>query len=268
MEEFREVVRHRLAGTFTPVGIELQGNIATIVTQTTIELQHATQILGVAIADAIVGIVVLDNTILLGNLINIAQRVVGIVVRILVEGGACTRILTVTGTIRETWTEHDISHRVGLPLKAHLAVPLIAAREALAETIAERRCGSTEDRLTRGLREGVTIVMVPAHASVYLQLIAIIVVQVQTRHLRGVQALTTSTESATAATTGETHIVSIVGIGHEEQLEVVLHHATKDTARITVFGTGCQVGINHDTLVHTGLNTKIEDGFLFTVLNA
>ena len=110
--------------------------------------------------------------------------------------------------------------------------------------------------------------MVPTHTTVYLQLVAIIIVQVQTRHLHGVQTLTTTTESATATTTWEAHIVGVVGIGHEEHLEVVLHHATEDTASITMLGTGCQIGINHDTLVHTRLNTKIEDGFLFTVLNA
>ena len=109
--------------------------------------------------------------------------------------------------------------------------------------------------------------MIPAYATVNGQLVFLLVVEVQTCHLRRVQTLATTTETTATTATGEAHVVGVVGIGHEEHLEVVLHHATEDTASITVFGTGCQVGINHDTLVHTGLNTKIEDGFLFTVLN-
>ena len=110
--------------------------------------------------------------------------------------------------------------------------------------------------------------MVPAHTSVDLQFVGLLIVEVHAHHLIGCQTLTTTTETAATATTaGEAHIVGVVGICHKEHLKVVLHHTTEDTTCIAVLGTCGKVGIGHDTFVHTSLDTEIEYRFLLTVLD-
>ena len=102
-EKIDVVVGHRLAGAFTPVGIELDGDVTTVIAETAVELQHTTQVLRVAIVDTIAYTVVLDDIILLGNIDDIAQGVVSIVVRILVEGSVVAPVSTVVRAIREVF---------------------------------------------------------------------------------------------------------------------------------------------------------------------
>ena len=107
--------------------------------------------------------------------------------------------------------------------------------------------------------------MVPTDATIQGNQVCLLIVQVQTRHLSSCQTLTATTETATAAT--KAHIIHVVGTGHEECLEVILHQTTEDTAAITILGTCSQVGIEHDTFIHTCLDTKVEHGFLLTIVN-
>ena len=109
--------------------------------------------------------------------------------------------------------------------------------------------------------------MVPAHTSIEFEFTGILVVQVQTDHLVGCKALTGTAETATATTTGEAHIIGIVGIGHQEYLHIVFHHTSEDTACIAVLGTCGEVGIGHDTLVHACLDAEVEHRLFLTVFN-
>ena len=83
--------------------------------------------------------------------------------------------------------------------------------------------------------------MVPAHTSVEYQLTSILIVKVHTGHLVGGEALASPTKSASTATTGESHIICIVCIGHQEHLHIVSHHTSEDTTRIAMLSTGSNV---------------------------
>ena len=107
--------------------------------------------------------------------------------------------------------------------------------------------------------------MVPADATIQCDEVCLLVVHVYTHHLGSCQALSTTTEAATSTT--KTHIVDVVGTCHQERLEVVLHDTTENTASIAVLRTCSQVGIDHDTLVHTCLDAEVEHGFFLTVID-
>ena len=231
-------VGHRLADTLTPVTVQLDGDVTAVITQTAVKLQHTTQRLRVAIVDTVVQLIVLDDTIFLGKLQHVEQWVVRIFVRILVERGIQTDVRTVVGAVREVRAEHDVRHRVRLPFQAHLTVPLVCTGVVLRIAITERRRGTTEETLRSTLRESITVTVVPAHTTVNGQHVGLLVVQVHTGHLHGVQTLTASTETTTATTAGESHVVGIVGISHQEHLHVVLHHATEQAACIATLRTG------------------------------
>ena len=109
--------------------------------------------------------------------------------------------------------------------------------------------------------------MVPAHAGIKLQLVLLLIVQVHTGHLVGSEALATASPAAASAPTGEAHIIGIICIGHHKELQVVLHHAAKDTGGITVLGTCRQIRIHHHAFVHARLDTEVEHRLLLTVVD-
>ena len=137
----------------------------------------------------------------------------------------------------------------------------------MAYTVAILRILLVDKVLTVTFRIDVAIAMVPAHTTIYCQFILFLVVQVHACHLHGVQALASSAPTAASTTTGEAHIVGIVGVTHHEHLQIVFHHTTEDTACITALGTGSQVDIGHHALVHTLLDTEIEHRLFLTVLD-
>ena len=110
--------------------------------------------------------------------------------------------------------------------------------------------------------------MVPAHATVKLKLLCLLVVQVHTSHLGSSEALASTAKTASSTTTWESHIIRIICVGHQEYLHVILHHTTEDTARVTVLSTYTQVGIHHHTLVHTSLDTEVEHCLFLAILDA
>ena len=183
------------------------------------------------------------------------------------KGSLGTTIIAILRVITEVRTEHDVGHRVGRPLQTHLGIPVVRTGIVLCKTVTILRVGGTKHGHAGYLREGIAIAVVPAHATIQHQSARLLVIQVHTCHLIGCQTLAPATPATTTATARESHVVGVVGIGHQEHLEVVLHHAPEDTSRITVLGTGSQVGIHHDTLVHALLDTKVEHGLFFAILD-
>ena len=55
--------------------------------------------------------------------------------------------------------------------------------------------------------------MIPAQTCIQLQVLAVVVVKVQTSHLCRSKTVA-ATETATAATAGEAHVVRVIGIEH------------------------------------------------------
>ena len=109
--------------------------------------------------------------------------------------------------------------------------------------------------------------MVPTYTTIERQTVFLLVVEVQARHLHGVQTLTATAETTATTTAGEAHIVDVVGTGHQEDGHVILHHATEQTTGIAMLGTHTHVGIDHRTTVHTWLHTKVEHRLFFTVFD-
>ena len=107
--------------------------------------------------------------------------------------------------------------------------------------------------------------MVPTDATIELELCTL-VVKIQTSHLGSSEALA-SAPTASTATTWESHIICIICIGHQKHLGRTIHDTTKDTARITILGTNGKVGIGHNALVHTLLDTEVEHGFFLAILD-
>ena len=107
--------------------------------------------------------------------------------------------------------------------------------------------------------------MVPAYATVEGQLTSLLVVHVQTDHLRSGQSLTAHTETATTA--AKAHIIDVVGTSHHHQCHILLHQTVKRTGRITATRTDTHIIVGHETSVHTWLDTKVEHGLLLTIVD-
>ena len=182
------------------------------------------------------------------------------------ERGADGIAQLVVGVIAELRTEHDVPHRVRHPLQSHTSIPTIGTGEILAVAVAERRSRAAHEILRRPTNGGITVTMVPPDATIQLQAVFLLVVQVDARHLSGCQTLAASTPTTT--TTGrETHIVDIVGTGHQEDFQIVLHPASEDATAIAFLCACRQIGIKHETFVHTTLDTKIEHRLLLTIID-
>ena len=109
--------------------------------------------------------------------------------------------------------------------------------------------------------------MVPAHATIPLELILYFIVEVGTHHLRGVQSLTLLTPSASAATAWEAHVVDIVGTREEHHLQIVFHHGSHASAKVTAVRADTEIDIGHETFVHTWFDTEVEHRLFLTVLD-
>ena len=101
--------------------------------------------------------------------------------------------------------------------------------------------------------------MIPAHTQVHLQLFVIIIVQVATQHLVGVQASTVPPTSI---------LLLVVGIAHQHNTCLVREAAARSSHGVAVFRTSCNVKIGHITSVHTLLDGEVQHRLLFAVLNA
>ena len=110
--------------------------------------------------------------------------------------------------------------------------------------------------------------MIPAHTTIELQAVFLFIVDVDTKHLRGIQSLTLLPPTASTASTGEAHIIDIVGAREEHHLHVILHHSTHTPACITVLSTYGKIDIGHKAMIHTFFDTEVENGLLLTILDA
>ena len=204
-------------------GIGAQGDVASHGAEPAVVLQHAFHVFRLAIADAVRRLQVDESSSLLQQTLACARilqsqlgtccvlkRVVGDLVRIgvkLCRQASCQCIAALDG---ERWTEHNIGHRVGFPFQAETSVPAVAAREVLGTAVRERRLLAHEV-LGSHRAADVSIAVVPSQRGVHLELVLVLVVVVQTQHLRGVESLLVGTPSAGASTAGESHVVGVVG---------------------------------------------------------
>ena len=108
--------------------------------------------------------------------------------------------------------------------------------------------------------------MVPSDTGIKFKAVFLLVVQIESQHLGCRQSLSSSTEAATA-TTGESHIIHVVGTHGDKYLQVGALHSCKDSATITTARSCCQVGIHHISPVHATLDTEVENSFLLTIVN-
>ena len=108
--------------------------------------------------------------------------------------------------------------------------------------------------------------MIPTDTTIQFQTVLLLIIQVDTSHLRSCQSLTTTTPTTTSIG-GEAHIIDIIGTSHQKDFQIVFHPSSHSTTAITVVGTGCQVGVQHKTFVHAWLDAKIKHRLLFTIIN-
>ena len=109
--------------------------------------------------------------------------------------------------------------------------------------------------------------MIPSHTTVQLQLILDFIVHVQTHHLRGVQSVACTTKSSTASTTGESHVVGVVGIEESHHSHLVVEHSPHGACGVSVFSTHSGINIRERTLVHSLLDTEVEHCLLLAIVN-
>ena len=112
--------------------------------------------------------------------------------------------------------------------------------------------------------------MVPAHASVHLQLVILpvflLVVEVGAQHLRRLQAAPTSAEASAAP--AESAPVDVLGIAESEHAELVFEAHRHGAGGVAVLGSVGQVGVGDETLVHALLHTEVENGLFLAVVDA
>ena len=110
--------------------------------------------------------------------------------------------------------------------------------------------------------------MVPAHASVQLELLSVVVVEVHTKHLRRVQSVAPASEVAPSASTRKALVVHIVGVAHEHEPQLVREVCPHEPLGIPVFRSVAHVGVAEESAVHAALQCEVEHGLLVAVVNA
>ena len=108
--------------------------------------------------------------------------------------------------------------------------------------------------------------MVPACAAIDFDLVFFLVVDVQSRHLRGIETITSAAKAT--ATSTEAHVVDIVGVAHTEDLQVAAHVSAKGAAAVAVFCTHASIDVGHEPFVHARFDAEVEHGLLIPVVNA
>ena len=186
------------------------------------------------------------------------KGIVDIEIRIVIERCRSRIRQAVTGTEVTIGTEQDVRQRVWLPFETYVAVPGIATRELFGIAVAKGAVGLGIEVLGRCLVEVVAITMVPAHRGINLQFLAIIVIEVRTQHLTGIQ-------SATVPPTGI--LLLIIKVTHQHKAHLVGKTRTHATRSIAVLRTARNVEIGHVATVHTLLDGEVDDGLLVAVFN-
>ena len=267
------VVVHRVVGkrathAFAVVGIEVHHDVAPPTVQFPVDLQIAGNGLGVAVADAVAEVAVLHQSgghqfIHLTGLQRVGNALLGVGVS--TERSTASHRQAVVAVVSPLRTEHHVPKGVGLPLQSQSAIPAVRTVIALTDVVAEGRCRRTHEVLRRFVYQIVFVPMVPADASVQLQAVFLLVVEVQARHLRSRQTLTSGAPAP--ATVGIGHVADVVAVAHEHHLQVVLHPSAEQSATVAVVRTYAYIGIEHKALVHTFLNAEVEHRLFLTIID-
>ena len=157
------VKRDALAVIIRIFGIHTQGDVASLVAQLAVHLQHTPDIVIIRIGDSVSQLTV-HHCPSLVQFINtfLRKRVFGgNGIRILVVRSRLAATQSIAGTPGDGRTEEDIGHRVWHPLQADVAVPAVVAGEILSQAVAERRA-ATHEVLAGTTAPNIAIAVIPA----------------------------------------------------------------------------------------------------------
>ena len=107
--------------------------------------------------------------------------------------------------------------------------------------------------------------MVPANASVDLERVFLFIVEVEPRHLRGIETITSTAKAS--ATSTEAYVVDIVCVAHAEDLQVAAHVSSEGAAAVAVFCTHACIDVGHEAFVHARFDAEVEHGLLIPVVD-
>ena len=107
--------------------------------------------------------------------------------------------------------------------------------------------------------------MVPSHRSIDLQQVRLLIVDVDTKHLRGVQTCVSTSETATAAEATVARIVS-VSKGPDGYFVIIVH--AHEACRIAIVRTYGDIVVGHEAFVHATLHRKVKCGLLVAIVDA
>ena len=261
------VERDTLAIFICIFGIHFEGDVAALVAQLAVDLQHTVDIVIIRVSDA-VGQLAVYHSLRLVQLINtfLRKRVFrGDGIRILVIGSRLATTQSIAGTPGDGRTEKDIGHGIRHPLQSDVTIPTVAARETLAQAIAERAAAAHEV-LAGTTAPYIAIAMVPAEGGIEFELVLQLVVVVGSYHLAGIQTIGTA-EASTRSTTTESTVAGIIGISKEHESVIVIEITTHTTHIVSALVTNTQVDVGHQTLVHTLLHTEVEHGLFLAIID-
>ena len=148
-----------------------------------------------------------------------------------------------------------------------MRVPTVGACVVLAYAVAVSSVGGYEV-LRRPLRVSIAVVVVPPHATVELQRLLVVIVEVGTEHLRRAQSAVSSSEVASSAAAGKSSVAHVVGASEGHDPDVVLHHGSHEAFRVAVVCAHAHVGVRKHAFVHASLYAEIENSRLVAVVNA
>ena len=204
----------------------------------------------------------------------LAERILHVVVRILVEGHGLGFALGIAVAVGEARAEDEVRHRVGLPLQTEIGVEVPVDGIGGAEGVVPPARTAEE-----GLRVGgggvVGVGAGEAHVAARLEqaglilFLAVLPGEVHTGHLAADDAAT-ATAAATSASAPAAHraVVDIVG-GADDGEVVVVHEAVDgEFGRIAVFRTVCAVGVDEPAFFHALLHREVEHRLFVAVIDA
>ena len=133
----------------------------------------------------------------------------------------------------------------------------------MVEAVGEGR-RLADEVLTGVLREDVAIAMVPSDATVDFDDVFLLIVDICSAHLRGVESIAVSAEAATSA---KSHVVDVVGVAHDEDTCLLVKQSAEESLGIPLFGTYTEIDVGYGALAHTRLGTEVEHRLLITVVD-
>ena len=157
------VERDALAVIIRIFGIHTEGDVASLVAQLAVHLQHTPDIVIIRIGDSVSQLTV-HHSLGLVQLLNtfLRKRVFGgNGIRILVVRSRLAATQSIAGTPGDGRTEEDIGHGIRHPFQADVAVPAVAAGEILSQAVAERRA-ATHEVLAGTTAPNIAIAVIPA----------------------------------------------------------------------------------------------------------